>query len=112
MKRYLNLFSAFILLLGLFGVANATTINYTSAVDGNNYTSPYSGVTVETFDGSTLLWSWSGNGALVYGSTSRNAAPFGVSAPDATRYVTVPYYSSSGSVTAILPNATNNYFGI
>ena len=113
MKRFLNLFNAFILLLGLSGVANATIINYNHAVDAdlNSYTSPYSGVTVYTFDGAPLL-TFSGNGAVVNGSTGQNAAPFGVSASDATYYLTVPVSGGTGSITAILPNAVNNYFGL
>jgi hypothetical protein len=109
MKRFLNLFNAFILLLGLSGVANATIINYNFAVagDGNSYTSPYSGVTVYTFDGAPSL-TWFGNGAVVSGSTGQNAAPFGVSAADNTNYVTV----GIGSYKATLPNAVNNYFGL
>jgi hypothetical protein len=113
MKQILNLFSLCILLLGLSGVANATSINYNSvvAVDGNSYTSPYSGVTVFTFDGLPVL-SWSGNGDVVNGSTGQNAAPFGVSYADNTKYMTVPVDGGTGSITATLPNAVNNYFGI
>ena len=111
MKRFLNLLSVFVLLLGLSGVANATTINYLNTINGNEYTSPYNGVTVYTFDGAPVL-NWSGNGAVVNGSTGQNAAPFGVSAPDATKYMTVPVSGGSGSITAILPSAVNNYFGL
>ena len=68
-------------------------------------------MTVYTFDGAPTL-NWSGNGAVVSGSTGQNAAPFGVSAPDATKYMTVPVSGGSGSITAILPSAVNNYFGI
>jgi hypothetical protein len=93
------------------GVANATSINYTFATDGNNFTSPYSGVTVETFEGSPL-WNWTGNGLVTSGSTGYNAAPFGVSSADITKYVTVPYSGGTGiSYTATLP-ANYNYFGI
>ena len=102
MKRFLNLLSVFVLLLGLSVVANATIINYNFAVagDGNSYTSPYSGVTVYTFDSSPSLQILpGGNGAVVSGSASGlYAAPFGVSAPDATSYLT--------------PTAVNNYFGL
>lgn len=115
MKRYFNLLSVFVLLLGLSGVANAYEINWDyipSGPDGNELTSPYSGVTIETFDGAPL-WTWSGNGAVVSGSTGINAAPFGVFAQDATNYVTVPKTDSSDSYsyTATL-NANYNYFGI
>jgi hypothetical protein len=112
MKRFLNLFSVLVLLLGLSGVANAAyTINYLYDVSGNEFTSPYSGAIVETFDGASLLWSWSGNGAVVSGSTSQNAAPYGVSSADVTKYVTVPKNNGSGSYTATL-GADYNYFGI
>jgi hypothetical protein len=67
-------------------------------------------VTIETFDGA-LLWTWSGNGAVVSGTTGLYAAPFGVFAPDATNYVTVPKTDGSGSYTATL-GANYNYFGI
>lgn len=114
MKRFLNLFSIFVLLLGLSGVANAYTINYSYAVgaDGNSYISPYSGVIVETFDSNTLLWSWLGNGAVVSGSLiNYYSAPMGVSVQDATNYLTVPFNNGSGSYTATL-GASYNYFGI
>mgnify|MGYP001768296750 CR=1 FL=1 len=46
MKRFLILLSAFLLVLGLSGVACAYSINYSYSLeaDGNSYTSPYSGV--------------------------------------------------------------------
>jgi hypothetical protein len=112
MKRILSLFGVFVLLMGLYGVANAaTTINYLYDVNGNEFTSPYSGVAVETFDSASLLWSWSGNGAVVSSSTGQNAAPFGVFAADVTKYVTVPHNNGTGSYTATL-GADYNYFGI
>ena len=46
MKRIVIFFSSIILLLGLFGAANATTVNYLYAVNGNEFTSPYSGAIV------------------------------------------------------------------
>ncbi len=110
LKKLQYLLIVFVFVFGLSGVASAATINYSFGVDGNNYTSAYSGVTVETFEGS-LLWGWSGNGAVVTGSTSTYSAPFGVSAKDATHYLTVPYTSGSGSYTASL-GATYNYLGI
>jgi hypothetical protein len=113
MNRFLKLFSAFILLLGLSGVADATIINYDFAVvDGNNYTSPHSGVTVETFD-TTPSFNWSlENGAVVSGSlTNYYAAPFGVSSADTTNYMTVPFTGGSGSKTATFTE-DYNYFGI
>jgi PEP-CTERM motif len=110
MKRFLILFSALILLLGLFGVANATIINYSSHTDGNNYTSPYSGVTVYTFDNGTLYSGMSvgDGGAVVSGNlVGSYNPPKGVTDPDATKYLAV-----TGTETIMLPSAVNNYFGL
>jgi hypothetical protein len=115
MKTFLVLGSAFLLLFGLCGVAGATTINYNwvSALDGNGYTSPYSGVTVETFDAASLLWTWSGSKGIVTGSLSGiYAAPYGQSAPDATKYVTVPENIGVGIEAEAALGGTYNYFGI
>ena len=115
MKTFLVLGSAFLLLFGLCGVAGAATINYNwvSAVDGNGYTSPYSGVTVETFDATSLLWTWSGSKLIVTGSLSGiYAAPYGQSAPDATKYVTVPRIFAGGIEAEAALGGTYNYFGI
>jgi len=114
-KTFLVLGSAFLLLFGLCGVAGATTINYNwvSALDGNGYTSPYSGVTVETFDAASLLWTWSGSKGIVTGSLSGTyAAPYGQSAPDATKYVTVPGNIGVGIEAEAALGDTYNYFGI
>jgi len=113
MKRYLNLFSVLILVLALSGISNATTINYDYAVDGNNFTSLYSGVTVEDFE-STLLWTWADNYAVLTGDVSGVAsAPYGVSAKDTTYYVSVPenVNDTPQSATATL-GGTYNYFGL
>jgi len=110
-KKLRHLLIVFVFVFSLSGVASASTIiDYSYGVDGNNYTSAYGGVTVETFEGA-LLWNWSGSGAVVTGSTSTYSAPFGVSAKDATQYLTVPTGGSSGSYTASL-GATYNYLGI
>jgi hypothetical protein len=114
MKRLIVLSSLFVLLFGLAGAACAYTINYISAPDGSGgYKSPYSGVTIETFDlvGSPL-WIWSGDYAFVTGSTGHNAAPYGSASPDSTKYVTVPSASSSGHATVANLGGTYNYFGI
>jgi hypothetical protein len=115
MKTFLVLGSAFLLLFGLCGVAGATIINYNwvSAPDNNGYTSPYSGVTVETFDDVSLLWTWSGNYDVVTGSVvNQYAAPFGQSAPNATMYVTVPENIGVGIEAEAALGGTYNYFGI
>ena len=110
MKRFLILFSALILLLGLFGVANATTITNSSYAVGNNYTSPYSGVTVYTFDNGTLYSGMSvgDGGAVVSGNlVGSYNPPKGVTSTDAT-----PYLAVTGTETIMLPSAVNNYFGL
>ena len=115
MKTFLVLGSAFLLLFGLCGVAGATTINYNwvSALDGNGYTSPYSGVTVETFDAASLLWTWSGSKGIVTGSfPGIYIAPYGQSAHDATKYVTVPTIFGGGTEAQAALGGTYNYFGI
>jgi hypothetical protein len=115
MKTFLVLGSAFFLLFGLCGVAGATTINYNwvSALDGNGYTSPYSGVTVETFDAAPLLWTWSGSKGIVTGSfPGIYAAPYGQSTPDATKYVRVPGNIIGRFEAEAALGGTYNYFGI
>ncbi len=115
MKRFLNLASVFLLLVGLSGIANAYTVNYDYTVaNGNEFTSPYSGVIVENFEYATEIWNWSGDGAILEGSTGINAAPFGVSSADATWYVTVPYdlYDSVENFATAELGGYYNYFGI
>lgn len=125
MKKLLIGFGMLVLVLGMAGGANAVVINYdcitqSDGTSDNNFTSPYSGVLVETFDKDglpptpgalTQPWTWSGNGALVSGTTSTYSAPFGVTDRDRTNYVTVPQTAGSGSYTAKL-GADYNYFGL
>jgi len=115
MKKLMILACAFLLVFGLTGVAHATTINYLYDVDGNNFTSPYSGVTVETFDESSLLWNWTGNGQILTGDvTGVASAPFGVSEKDTTRYVSVPLNANNEPQSVNVSNllGTYNYFGL
>ncbi len=114
MKRIVIFFSSIILILGLFGAANATTVNYLYAVNGNEFTSPYSGAIVEDFEGATEIWNWTGDGAILQGSTGINAAPFGVSSADATWYVTVPFdlYDNEPNLATAELGGYYNYFGI
>ena len=101
-----------LMFVGMCGFASAYTIGYDYAADGNNYTSSYAGATVETFDESSLLWTWTGSYNIVSGSVGGEyAAPFGLSSADATYYVTVPTGQSNGFVDVSL-GATYNYFGI
>ncbi len=124
MKKFTLVIGAVLLALGLSTVAGATTINYLHNTNGNEFVSPYAGVTTETFDNTTLgslprpsglLWTWSGNGAVVNGDISGVAsAPFGVSSKDASNYVSVPENVSATpqSATAINLGGTYNYFGL
>jgi hypothetical protein len=98
-------------LIGGFATsAGAATISYSNcaAGDGSGLTTCVSGATVQTFAGAGLPAGYSGNGAVVSGSSSGvYAAPAG----DATQYLTVPTTGSSGSVTLQL-GGTYNYFGL
>lgn len=70
-------------------VAGATTVNFNDGTCGA-YTGCY------------------GNGALVTGSVSgKYASPYGIT----DRFLSVPYHSSSGSVTLLL-DSTYDYFGL
>lgn len=103
-----------LLLMLSAGKASAYTINFSHSTDGNELISPYY-QTTEDFEGS-LVWTWTDNYAVVDGSTGINAAPYGVSAPDASHYVTVPESTSSSplSATATLGGTGTyyNYFGL
>jgi hypothetical protein len=128
MKRLLNLFGVCMLLLGLSGVANAYIINYDYGfmADGNSFTSPFSGVTVYTFDtgGPILNWSrLSGEASVRTGTTQDSSAPFGVSTRDTTNYMSVrpgwvqtgqnagQGYFADGSIQATF-NESYNYIGL
>ena len=111
MKIRISILSALFLLVGMCGFASAYTIGYDYAVDGNNFTTTYSGAIVETFE-SSPLWSWSGSYNVVTGSVGgQYSAPFGVTEKDTTYYVTVPTGNSNGYADVAL-GATYNYFGI
>lgn len=125
MKRFLNLLITFIFVLSLSGVACAYKINYfyNLDADGNGYTSPYSGVTVETFDqGDVNGWYWYGNGEFRTGTTGTYAAPYGKKAADATQYFSVPYdlgltdddgnLIGSWAAVDFALGANYNYFGL
>ncbi len=113
MKRYLVLFGAVILILGLSIDAGAdTNINFGYGTNGNEFISPYTAVTTETFDRSSLLWTWSGQYAVRSGSVSTAAAPYGVYTADASNYVTVPANTSSGSATVVNLKGTYDYLGL
>ena len=122
MKRFLSLFSGFMLMLGLCGMADAYTINFDYIAVGNQFTSPYAAsVTVEDFeDDPYVWWQWSGSGEIVLGDVvNKYSAPAGVDSAnkDLSKYVTVPD-PDGGSVGSILvtelgnPGEAFNYFGI
>lgn len=129
MKRFLSLVGAGVILLGMAGAAHAVSINYLFAVeaDGNSYTSPYSGVTVETFDSTALgalPTGWTGDGRVVTGTVQTDkyatppvagySAPYGVGAKDTTQYLAVPTDLLDGVpnyVDAVF-SGLHNYFGL
>ena len=89
-------------------VAQATIIQ--SVLDPGILTTQVAGATTVNFNDGTCgqYTSCTGNGALVTGSVAgRYASPFGIS----DRYLSVPYHSSSGSVTLTTPGSYN-YFGL
>jgi hypothetical protein len=101
--------------------AGAYSINYDKTVVGNQFTSPYAGVTVENFEGGTaglltgLVWTWLGNGAVQQGPLPTTVAspPYGVSAKDASNYMSVPTaMTSPQSITVTNLIGTYNYFGL
>ena len=118
MKKITVTIATFLVLLGLSGVANAYSINYISNSNGNEFISPYTGVTTETFDPSgTKNWTWTGDYSIQnYSQTGVAAAPYGVSVPDASYFVAVPADLSLGSQVTVTNlggvNATYNYLGI
>jgi len=116
MKRFFNLFSVCVLLLGLTGVANAYSIDYTYTASGNQFTSPYA-ATVETFDGNALLWTWTGSGNVVSGDLlNKYSAPGGIDGTnkDITKYMTVPEPTGANTGAMLVTNlgGSYNYLGL
>jgi hypothetical protein len=121
MKKITALLAGSVLMLAAGG-ASAYTINYNFATPlpvNGGYSSPYSGVQVETFD-SPLLWNWTGSYSIRTGSTSGVAAAPAfmnpLSTADATKYIAVPFPNATGTATATQTLAvlgdTFNYFGL
>ncbi len=118
MKKILP--AIFLLLFGMCSTAwAAPSINYGYALmpDGNSFTSPYSNVTVETFNSiaanvGLMPTGYSGNGSVVSGSTGTHAAPYGLNGPDLTNYLAVPYSGSSLKSVTINFNTAYNYLGL
>jgi len=118
MKKLLVFASVFLLVLGATGSASAVSIDYLSGNDSDgNPTSPYSWATVETFDNSTLLWTWTTAADLTIrdgglGLISGESAP---PAGDTTNYVSIPQImddNNSASVTVTDIGGAYDYFGI
>lgn len=97
-----------------FGLALASSIAQAGIIhdvlDPGLYTTQVAGATTVDFNGYNCgaYASCSGNGALVTGNVAgRYASPYGITDP----YLTVAYYSRSGSVTLNTPGSYN-YFGL
>jgi hypothetical protein len=125
-----------IVLVGVFLVclmplaASAYSIVISNDAIGNEYISPYAGVTTETFAAGTvgtvgtgLLWNWAGNGIIRAGtiSNSQTAPPMGaLSLPDASQYYSVPQNVAASPQSVLVTTAPNlavphahyNYFGL
>ena len=118
MKKIFVLLTVFLFALGIVGSVGAVSISYeySLSTDGT-LTTPYAWATVETFDGASLLWTWTGSGAIVQGSVSgKYAAPYNsalMEKANETKYVTVPDPAggNTGSFTAEL-GGLYNYFGL
>jgi len=121
MKKILVVFSAFILLLGLFGAADAAvtlSFNY-QTYGGNQFWSVYDGqpgFVTEDFNAApgSAQWAWTGNGQFKTGSNSTGAAPAGVGGvADSTQYVAVPQNNSLSDTTFTANLGTHyNYLGL
>jgi hypothetical protein len=95
-----------------FGLALAASVAQAgiiySVLDPGYYTTQVAGATTVDFNGLCGAYTnCSGNGALVTGSGSHYASPYGIS----DGYLTVAYHSSSGSVSLTTPGSYD-YFGL
>jgi hypothetical protein len=97
-----------------FGLALAASVAQAGIIqtveDPGVYTTQLAGATTVNFNsgGCGAYTNCGGNGALVTGSASGHyATPYGIS----SRYLSVAYYSSSGSVSLTTPGSYN-YFGL
>ena len=112
------------MMLGMAGMASATTITYGGTPLDGIQTSSKVGAQVETFNGvsSTPVsvasatgldqpWTWSGSALVEPAGTNipgDTAAPAG----DLSQFLSVPNPLSSGFVTAFLGGGLYNYFGL
>ncbi len=128
-KKLLAGLAVGVMMLGMTGVASATTITYGGTSSDGIETSSIAGAVVETFNGvvadadfdplalntldqNTLdqSWTWSGDGTVFISETNTTgitAAPAG----DTSNFLSVPNPLSSGSLSADL-GSTYNYFGL
>ncbi len=109
------LISIFFLTALSVGKADAYTINNLHSTDSNGgYISPYAVTATETFDNSSLAWTWLGDYKVVNGSTGINSAPAANGVKESTNYVTLPSNCSSGSATITLAPGGSyyTYFGL
>lgn len=96
------------------GLALATTVAQAGIIhsveETGDYTTDVAGATTVNFNNGTCgaYLTCTGNGALVTGSQSGHyASPYGIN----SRYLTVAYHSSNGSVALRTPGSYN-YFGL
>jgi len=78
LKKIIVTFSAFVLILGLYGVAGAYSINYNTGIDPIQFTSPYAGMPgyiTEDFEDAALIWAGSGDGLRVQNTNNSFHAP-------------------------------------
>ncbi|SEM76354.1 VPLPA-CTERM protein sorting domain-containing protein [Syntrophus gentianae] len=112
-KGWISFFSVLFVsvLMGLSArqaCAYTTTITHDLNSNSDQLVSTYSGITYD-FDSNTPVFS--GDGAVVQGTTGSYAAPYAVSNADSSKYLTVPYSNSTGSVTISL-GGLYSYLGI
>jgi len=124
MRKQMVALLAGAMLMMAAGSASAYTIDYsfkTPLPQAGGYSSPVAGVAVETFDTSSLLWTWTGDYAIKTGSNSFGAAPAymnPLSTADKTKYIAVPDSTSNTTGTATATQTTAilggefNYFGL
>jgi len=111
-KRFLPVIA--LITCALAPAAHAVTIGFSNcgAVDGSGLTTCVAGATVIDFNSGAMPANYvpgpAGGGAVVSGSVSgKYAAP----PSDKTPYLTVPYPTTPGSITAT-PGGSYNYFGL
>jgi len=118
-KRMLAVLAGAMVMALNAGVSMAYTTDYTYATPlpvNGGYSSPVAGAQVETFDSSTPLWSWSGDGGSVHqapntGGTAPPSYQNPLAISDASNYYTV-FGTTVATPTAALTGSAFNYFGL